>query len=131
MTAESFLGVFGWLSTFLPAGIYGAYAALWLLALWGIRHGVLVRRTWPPERAILVLAPLVILVLVVYANLTFIAPQGRYFFPALVALSLAFTFGLAELPRPIGPPAVIVAPLFLLAVNAFSLVLVVASFVRN
>lgn len=131
VTAESFLGVFGWLSTFLPAALYGAYAALWLVALWGIGHGILVRRSWPSERAILVLAPLLVLVLVLYANLTFIAPQGRYFFPALVALSLLFTFGLAELPRGIGPRAVSAAPLFLLAVNGYSLVLVASAFVRS
>jgi hypothetical protein len=131
LTYESFLGVFGWMSAFLPAALYAAYAALWIIALWGIGHGILVKRSWPPERKTLVLAPLIVLVLVVYANLSFIAPQGRYFFPAIVALSVLFAFGLSELRGRFGKAAVAVAPLFLLIVNVFSLILVATSFVRN
>jgi 4-amino-4-deoxy-L-arabinose transferase-like glycosyltransferase len=131
LTAESFLGVFGWLSAFLPAAVYGAYAVLWIIALWGIGHGIFVGGSWSPERKALVVAPILVLGLVLYANLTFIAPQGRYFFPALVALSVIFAFGLSELPRRFARAALLTAPLFLLAANVYSLILVATSFVRN
>jgi len=124
------VGVFGWMVVFLPDVFYFGYGLLWLLALWGIGHGVLVSRTWPPERKLLILAPLLILPLVVYANLTFIAWQGRYFFPALPAVSLLLAFGLNELPRQTRRWGVLLAPGFTLAANLYALFLVASSMVR-
>jgi len=127
---ESFLGVFGWLNAYLPESLYVGYGLLWVVALWGIGQAVLVRRSWSAERRIFVLAPLLILVLVVYANLTFSQPQGRYFFPALVAISLLLTLGLSELRGRVGRVLLLVAPAYVIAANLYSLVLVASSFVR-
>jgi hypothetical protein len=77
-----------------------------------------------------VLAPILVLMLVVSLNLSFVAPQGRYLFPALAAISCLFAFGLAELPGRTGRWAPLAAPAFLLAVNVYALVLVATSFAR-
>ena len=131
ITFESFFGTFGWLNVYLPAQLYFAFLALCALALAGVAVAMLLRRTWDVPRRALVLAPMILLVLVVYANLTFNAPQGRYFFPALVAISSVLALGLAELPRPLGRWLLIVTPAFLIGTNLYSLWFVWGAFARG
>lgn len=127
---DSFLGAYGWLNLFLPDVWYLLFGLLWLGALWGICRGTIVTHRWPAERRLLVLAPMLVLAVVLYRNLSFNAAQGRYLFVALPAISCLFTFGLAELPHRIGRWALIAAPAFLLAANLFSLLFVWSAFAR-
>jgi hypothetical protein len=127
ITYDSFFGAFGWLNAYLPGWLYAAYGALWIAAVVGIGRALLVRRSWDTARRALVLAPIILLILVIYANLTFNAPQGRYFFPALVAISMLWILGLAELRRPMERLAV-VAPAFLVFANLYSLAYVAIAF---
>lgn len=113
-------GVFGWMRIFLPVWCYVAFGALWLCALAGSMHGVL-RRKWDRMREGLIFAPLLDLFVVGYVNLTFIAPQGRYLFPAIAAISLVFVFGIAEMPAVIRRPMLGIASVFLFTANIYSL----------
>ena len=124
---QSFLGIFGWMSIYLPRVIYQGYAALWLCALIGAIRGIAARR-WDICRQALVLAPLPLYLFVVYTNLTHIFNQGRLFFPALDALALLFVFGLSELPSPLRRTLLVAVPVFLLATNLYSLWLVFVTF---
>ncbi|MBI4299880.1 MAG: hypothetical protein HY677_02000 [Chloroflexi bacterium] len=55
-------------------------------------------------------------------NLTFIQPQGRYLFPALIPIGTFFALGLNELsPQRLGKPALLIALLVLLYVNRYAL----------
>jgi len=130
ITYNSFLGAYGWLNVYLPTAWYVAFGLLWLGALWGMCRGTIITRRWPAERKMLVFAPLLILALVLYRNLSFNAPQGRYFFAALPAISCLFAFGLAELPGRAGRWALVAAPSFLVAANVYSLWFVWVAFAR-
>jgi len=130
ITYESFFGVFGWLNVYLPASLYLAFAACCVLALAGLITAMLVRHSWDAPRRALVLAPGILLALVLYANLTFNAPQGRYFFPALAAISCLLALGLAELPRWLARWSLIAVPVFLVGANLYSLWLVWGVFAR-
>ena len=127
---DSFLGAFGWLNVFLPTSWYLVFGLLWLGALWGICRGTIAAHSWPAERRMLVLAPMLILALVLYRNLGYNAAQGRYFFVALPAISCLFAFGLAELPGRLGRWSLAAAPAFLLAANLYSLWFVWVTFAR-
>lgn len=126
---QSFLGVFGWMKIFLPPFFYAVYGITWLTAVL-VTIYALFRKKWTLEREILILAPLSLLVIIIYANLTFDSNQGRYFFPALNALSLFFVFGAAELPPILGRPLIIATPIFLLLTNLYSLWLVSNAFTQ-
>lgn len=125
----SFLGVFGWMKLILPTVFYIFYGILWFGALVGIATGVLSKR-WDAVRITLVAVPLAVFLVIVYVNLTFIAPQGRYFFPVLDVISFIFVLGLAELPIAWRRLSLVVAPLFLLGANIYSLWLVWHTFTR-
>lgn len=128
---DSFLGVYGWMILFLPDVWYLGFGLLWVGALWGICRGTIITRRWRPERKLLVLAPMLILGLVLYRNLSFDAPQGRYLFVALPAISCLFAFGLAELPGRLGRWSLVAAPAFLVITNVYSLWLVWGAFARS
>jgi hypothetical protein len=128
---DSFLGAYGWLNVFLPDVWYLIFGLFWLTALWGICHGTILTHRWPAERRMLVLAPMLILAVVLYRNLSFNAAQGRYFFVALPAISCLFAFGLAELPPRLGRWPLVAAPAFLIAVNLYSLWFVLDVFARG
>ena len=99
---RSFWGVFGWMGVILDDGFYVLYLILTLLALLGLLltwarrsgHGssLGVRAPW------LIGAPiLLVFAEVAYYNLTFVQPQGRYLFPALVPLAVALSVGWGRL----------------------------------
>jgi 4-amino-4-deoxy-L-arabinose transferase-like glycosyltransferase len=95
---KSFVGNFGWMNVGLPGWMYALYVALWLVAAFGL--------VWEWRRGLLDVRAVVTLVLtfvsmyavVVYMNLTFRQPQGRYLFPALPAVAGLAGLGLASLP---------------------------------
>ena len=124
---KSFLGTFGWMKVFLPEIFYAAYAMVWLGAITGMVYGLL-KKKLDRVREALIMAPLMALTVIVYVNFTFTAPQGRYFFPVLIPLSLLFVFGLAELPVVLRRPLLFGTPVFLLFTNVYSLWLVTSTF---
>ncbi len=120
---QSFLGVFGWMRIYLPTIFYALFGAFWAAALAGIFIALL-RRRWDMLRQTLILAPVLAFLVVAFVNLTFTAPQGRYLFPALNAISLLFVFGAAELPAMLRRLILPAMPSFLLLTNLYSLWLV-------
>lgn len=90
----SFIGIFGWMNLPLPIWAYLPYAlalasavACWIRGAW--RHRIDLRLS-----AILSSAILLNLMVVVYINLTFRQPQGRYMLPALPEIALLLGLGL-------------------------------------
>ncbi len=130
LVLQSFLGVFGWMRIFLPRPFYLFYGGLWLAALWGSAAALFDKR-WDVLRRSLVIAPLPLAGALIYANLISNMNQGRFFFPALVAISLVFILGLAELPARLRRPALASAPLFLFTTNVYSLWLVAGTFLQH
>ncbi|MDP8925227.1 MAG: DUF2142 domain-containing protein [Chloroflexota bacterium] len=109
---RSFWGMFGWMGVVLPDRVYLLYLGLTLLAILGLllpwlrvasraigdlfkrrgddagRGPVALRAPW------LIWTPiLLVFAAVAYYNLTFIQPQGRYLFPALVPLAVVLATG--------------------------------------
>jgi 4-amino-4-deoxy-L-arabinose transferase-like glycosyltransferase len=110
--AISFVGVFGWFSLWPPKWLYhffwltaAAGVAGWLVATIRGRSrnpqdaSVSAPRIDPRLAAVLASIPLLNLMVVVYINLTFEQPQGRYMFPSLPALALLVAVGLEYLPQ--------------------------------
>lgn len=106
---RSFWGQFGWMGVVLDERIYLLYLGLTLAAIGGlmvaaVRRG---RQIW--EAAVLrdrlmVLVAAMALVFggVAYYNLTFIQPQGRYLFPALVPIAVILAIGWSSLADLLG-----------------------------
>ncbi|MBI2861865.1 MAG: DUF2142 domain-containing protein [Chloroflexi bacterium] len=101
---KSFWAQFGWMGILVDARIYLLLAILSLGAVLGLglflwdagRRRFLV----PPQVAsLLILGVAAILVLgqLVAYNLTYIQPQGRYLYPAIVPIALFFVIGVREL----------------------------------
>jgi len=97
--SKSFVGMFGWMNLWLPLRIYLLYALIGLLAGSGLLWGWMQHRI--ERRLIVILAsmPLLNLLIVIYINLSFSQPQGRFMFPALPAIGLLAALGLENLPR--------------------------------
>lgn len=102
---KSFWGVFGWLGVFLDQRLYTLLALLSLLLVLGLgvwfwrwRRGQEVVAAWQ-RRGLALLGLQLALVVAAYAwyNVDFVQHQGRYLFPALLPLSLAFALGLEGL----------------------------------
>ena len=106
LTYQSFWGQFGWMSTPMPAREYIVLGALSLIALigwvwWLVRDSK--KQTAKDTSANpshkryggLLLTLLFVLTLggYLYYNLTFVQHQGRYLFPALIPIGLAFAIG--------------------------------------
>lgn len=94
LLAQSFVGMFGWMNVPLPFPIYLLFGLIGVVALFGC--GAALRGRTLSARLLLILAtiPVLNLLLVVYINLTFTQPQGRYLFPALPALGVLAAVGL-------------------------------------
>ena len=58
---------------------------------------------------------------VVYINLMFTQPQGRYMLQALPAVALLAALGLTHLPAPLGSRLIVAAPIVLLLFNVWCL----------
>jgi len=103
-TFRSFWAQFGWMGIlvderiYLILGLLSAVAGLGL-ALFVIRN-VRQRALSSPQRmalALLALSALLTLFSYFWYNLKFVQHQGRYLFPALISLGLAFALGLREI----------------------------------
>lgn len=120
---HSFWGQFGWMSIPLPERDYRLLIALTIACTvgWVI---VLVRRPKFDGRTALALALTwagVVASSIGY-NLTFLQPQGRYLFPALVPIALAYVVGFAALfPRRSQPYATVALALALFVFSAYTL----------
>jgi 4-amino-4-deoxy-L-arabinose transferase-like glycosyltransferase len=99
-TFRSFWATFGWMAVPIDARIYVALRLLTAIVLLGLflrivdRWGTRIRFTSPA--LLLVCSGLLTLATYLGYNLTFYQAQGRYLFPALVPLGLAWSIGLRE-----------------------------------
>ena len=109
-TFRSFWGVFGWMGVFMDARVYLLLAILTILILTGLvylfiywRRGGFVL-TSPQKRGLGPLALQLALVAAAYLwyNLDFVQHQGRYFFPALLSISIFTAGGLLGVLSPGG-----------------------------
>jgi len=113
---RSFWGMFGWMGVVLDDGFYILYLVLTTLGIVGVLMGWLMSRAstqTPPDTSfparltdterrrdrpflhtgLLAWAALLVFAEVAYYNLTFIQPQGRYLFPALVPIAVFLSSG--------------------------------------
>lgn len=90
----SFIGTFGWMSLPLPIWAYLLY--VFALASAGVCWIGGIRRRRIDFRLSAILSSVIVLnlMVVIYINLTFPQPQGRYMFPALPAIALLLGLGL-------------------------------------
>ncbi len=96
--SESFVGTFGWMNLWMPSWMYVLYATVGFLAVGGLVWGC-ARRTIDWRLTLILLTmPFLNLLIVIYINLSFNQPQGRYLFPALPAIALLAALGLEALP---------------------------------
>ncbi len=106
-TFHSFWGIFGWLGVFMDARIYALLALLSLFVvtglIWQWRQGLGAKGSLQ-RRGLALLGLQVALVIAAYIwyNLGFVQHQGRYLFPALLPLGIAFAIGLDGLHTPGG-----------------------------
>lgn len=93
----SFVGFFGWWT--LPAPLWLLIVWIGLLVLGGVGWFVGWRRGFRPLAGmwVLLLAAVVLFTSVAQFNLTFVAPHGRYLFPAAGPLLIALVAGLVLL----------------------------------
>ncbi len=109
-TFRSFWGVFGWMGVFMDARIYLLLTMLSLFIVagllfqfWRWRRGQLaLSRFQRRGLALLVLHLGVVAAAYLWYNLDFVQHQGRYFFPALLPLSVLVAGGLLGLFSPEG-----------------------------
>jgi hypothetical protein len=108
-TFKSFWGVFGWLGVFLDGRVYALLGLVSLLVGVGLlaQSGEWRRLQDPQRRGLVLLGFQLVLVMASYAwyNLTFVQHQGRYLFPALLPIGVAFALGWQGLNRPRGSAA--------------------------
>jgi hypothetical protein len=95
---RSFWGMFGWMALVLDDGFYILYLVLMVLGVAGVLVGWIGTRRGASSvslrhKDLLAWAVLLVFGEVAYYNLTFIQPQGRYLFPALVPIALFLAHG--------------------------------------
>ena len=117
----SFIGMFGWANVILPTWIYVAFVGCGLIAAAGVVRGWYLRTIDPRVPRMLILTIVSALAVVVYINLMFTQPQGRYLLPALPAIALLAALGLRHLPASLGSRLIVVAPIALLLFNVWCL----------
>jgi 4-amino-4-deoxy-L-arabinose transferase-like glycosyltransferase len=103
-SCRSFWAQFGWMGVFIDSRLYTLLAlvsvamalgfALWLWRIARNRATVTNFQWW--ALLVLLLVFLSVLAEHIYYNLQFVQPQGRYLFPALVPIGLAFALGISE-----------------------------------
>ena len=94
-TYRSFWGQFGWMSTPMPDREYLLLGGLCIVALigwlwWLVKRGM---KRPAPQAIILILLFVLTIGGYLYYNVTFVQHQGRYLFPALIPIGLAFAIG--------------------------------------
>jgi hypothetical protein len=96
-TYRSFWGQFGWMSTPMPDREYVLLGLLSVVALIGWLWWMVTRRKRPEAGSYSGVLLSLLFVLTVggylYYNVTFVQHQGRYLFPALIPIGLAFAIG--------------------------------------
>jgi 4-amino-4-deoxy-L-arabinose transferase-like glycosyltransferase len=100
-TYRSFWGQFGWMAVPMPEREYLLLGALSVVALIGWVWWLIKRmkneggmwKLMSPFATILTLLFLLTVAGYLYYNLTFVQHQGRYLFPALIPIGLAFSIG--------------------------------------
>lgn len=97
--AQSFVAFFGWMNVPPPHWVYAVFLLLALVSAFGCLWGMVQRRLSVKLLLILLTAPILCLGIVIYINLTFTQPQGRYLFPALAAFAVLAALGIQNLPR--------------------------------
>lgn len=103
---RSYWAQFGWMGIVVSARLYWLYFALCALGstavsaalVTAVRQGSKISPAW----FVLGLSTLVVCGEVVYYNLSFVQPQGRYLYPAILPLSALTVVGWAEVGRPRG-----------------------------
>jgi hypothetical protein len=99
-TFHSFWGQFGWLAVPMPDSTYLALGLISFMAVIGwIGWLIELRKLAPrptPQSIILVLLLLLTVAGFIWYNLTFVQHQGRYLFPALIPIGMAFSIGLNQ-----------------------------------
>lgn len=102
---QSFWGQFGWMGVVMDRWVYAALALFVLVVILGLvlawvkRQGDAAGR----QQALILLATAVCtLILFLGYNLTFVQPQGRYLFPALIPVASAVALGLYAWVRQLG-----------------------------
>lgn len=140
ITFQSFWGQFGWMGVLMDERVYTALAVLSLAAALGLVLYVLAlwrgqRSLTPPQRAALLLLLLTLLLVATamgqYNFTSFLQPQGRYLFPALLAIATGFVLGIRELAAPRHAPVIVSAFLLgLLALDFCALYLYVVPALR-
>ena len=109
-TFQSFWGQFGWMGVLLDSRLYTLLALLSALAAggvigWWVRLARRQTTLYAHEaRALAVLGASALLTTLGYLwyNLQFVQHQGRYLFPALIPIGLAFAAGLYHVTSPAG-----------------------------
>jgi 4-amino-4-deoxy-L-arabinose transferase-like glycosyltransferase len=102
VTFQSFWGQFGWMGVPMPPRYYAVLGALSLAAAAGWAWAVASRaRSILADARVQFLGAWVILTALVYIyyNTTFVQHQGRYLFPALAPIGVAFAVGLRQWTR--------------------------------
>jgi 4-amino-4-deoxy-L-arabinose transferase-like glycosyltransferase len=95
---RSFIGVFGLMNLYLPGWIYRFFELVGVLGVLGYVRCLIGRRIDVRFTMILLSIPICALLVVIYINLSFSQPQGRYMFVALPAIALLIARGLEGLP---------------------------------
>ncbi len=95
---QSFIGTFGWMSLWMPLWAYLLYALVGVLAIGGLVWSWMQHKLEWRLALMLMSMPVLNLLVVIYINLSFTQPQGRYMFPALPAIGLLVALGLEGLP---------------------------------
>ena len=104
-TFKSFWGVFGWLGVFMDGRVYTLLGLLSILVVVGLlsqwrrlRRAELTISPFQKRGLVLLgLQALIVLITYIWYNLEFVQHQGRYLFPALVAISIGFALGIEGL----------------------------------
>jgi 4-amino-4-deoxy-L-arabinose transferase-like glycosyltransferase len=86
---RSFWGMFGWMGVVLDDGFYILFLVFTVLGV----VGLMLRSSALHQTSLLAWATLLVFAEVAYYNLTFIQPQGRYLFPALVPIAVFLSKG--------------------------------------
>jgi len=124
-TFHSFWGQFGWMGVPMPDWVYLALGVLSIVAFVGWLSTL--RRLASLSHSHILLFLLTLFTFAAYGwyNLTFVQHQGRYLFPALIPLGLAFCIGLVRwaqrLPRRLGLIAFASVFLALAALDMYAL----------